>query len=63
MRDALTIKKNIEDLKYEIRLAQREETSERELESLYKDLEELTVELYAVQSGEQALWRVSPLQV
>ena len=50
MRDTTQIKREIESLRYEIRLAQREYTTEREMELLYNDLEQLREELYSVES-------------
>jgi hypothetical protein len=58
MRDTTQIKREIESLRYEIRLAQREYTSEREMEMLYDDLEQLREELYKVQSHELILEKV-----
>lgn len=51
MRDTNQIKREIESLRYEIRLAQREYTSEREMELLYNDLEQLQEELYQAKVG------------
>ena len=56
MRDELTIKRDIEFLKQEIRYARQEGEKEQHMEILYSDLEELTRELYAAQSGEQITW-------
>lgn len=58
MRDTNQIKREIESLRYEIRLAQREYTSEREMELLYADLDNLQEELYQIQSYELSLARV-----
>ena len=58
MRDTNQIKREIESLRYEIRLAQREYTSEREMELLYEDLDNLQEELYQIQSYELSLARV-----
>lgn len=57
MRDELTIKRDIEFLKQEIRYARQEGEKEQHMEILYSDLEELTLELYAARSGEQITWR------
>ena len=51
MRDTSQIKREIESLRYEIRLAQREYTTEREMELLYNDLEQLQEELYQAKVG------------
>ena len=56
MRDVMTIKRDIEVVKQEIRYARAEGETERGMEILYTDLEELTMELYAAQSGEQITW-------
>jgi hypothetical protein len=56
MRDVLVIKRDIEVVKQEIRYARQEGEKEQHMELLYTDLEELTVELYAAQSGEQITW-------
>lgn len=58
MRDVAQIKRDIESLRYEIRLAQREYSSDREMEDLYNGLEELQEELYSVQSCELSLKKV-----
>lgn len=58
MRTDLTIKRDIELLKQEIRYARQEGDTEKQMEILYNDLEELTQELYVLRSGEQALWKV-----
>ena len=39
MRDILDIKRDIEALRYEIRLARREDTSDTEMEELYRELD------------------------
>ena len=58
MRDITQIKHEIESLRYEITLAQREYTSEREMEMLYNDLEQLREELYSVQTLQFGLAKV-----
>ena len=58
MRSVAEIKRELESLRYEIKLAQREYTSDRELEVMYNDLDELEEELYNVQSYELSLARV-----
>jgi hypothetical protein len=58
MRSVAEIKRDLESLRYEIKLAQREYTSDRELEVMYNDLDELEEELYNVQSYELSLARV-----
>jgi len=56
MRTELVIKRDIEFLKQEIRYARQEGEKEQHMEILYTDLQELTLELYAAQSGEQITW-------
>ena len=58
MRDTTQIKREIESLRYEIRLAQRDYTTEREMEMLYNDLEQLREELYSVQTLQFSLAKV-----
>ena len=58
MRDTTQIKREIESLRYEIRLAQCEYTSQRELDVLYSYLDELEVELYTVQTLQFGLAKV-----
>lgn len=58
MRDTTQIKREIESLRYEIRLAQREYTTEREMELLYNDLEQLREELYSVETLQFGLEKV-----
>ena len=58
MRDVNQIKRDLESLRYEIKLAQREYTSEREMELMYEDLDNLETELHNVQSYELSLARV-----
>jgi len=50
MRSVNQIKRDLESLRYEIKLAQREYASDRELEVMYQDLDELEEELYCAQS-------------
>ena len=50
MRDVNQIKREMQSLKSEIRLAQREYTSQRELDVMYSYLDELEEELYCAQS-------------
>ena len=52
MRDELTIKRDIEFLKQEIRYARQEGEKEQHMEILYSDLEELTRELYELRTVE-----------
>lgn len=63
MRDTTQIKRDIEALRYEIRLAQRENSSDRETEELYNDLEELNDELDEVRAMESSMRSLQPLQV
>ena len=58
MRSVAEIKRDLESLRYEIKLAQREYTSDRELEVMYNDLDNLETELCNVQSYEIRLARV-----
>jgi hypothetical protein len=58
MRSVNQIKRDLESLRYEIKLAQREYASDRELEVMYQDLDELEEELQDVQSYELSLARV-----
>jgi hypothetical protein len=58
MRSVAEIKRDLESLRYEIKLAQREYASDRELEVMYQDLDELEEELQDVQSYELSLARV-----
>lgn len=41
MRDVKQIKQQIQELRYDIRMARNEEASEREMEFLYTELEDL----------------------
>jgi len=45
MRDILDIKRDIEALRYEIRMARRDDTSDTEMEELYQELDILQDEL------------------
>jgi len=58
MRDVNQIKREMQSLKHEIRLAQREYTSQQELDVMYSYLDELEQELYTVQTCELSLARV-----
>ena len=58
MRDTTQIKREIESLRYEIRLAQREYNTEREMELLYEDLDTLETELHKVQTLQFSLAKV-----
>jgi hypothetical protein len=58
MRDVNQIKREMQSLKDEIRLSQREYTSQQELDVMYSYLDELEQELYTVQTCELSLTRV-----
>jgi hypothetical protein len=50
MRSVAEIKRDLESLRYEIKLAQREYASDRELDVMYSYLDDLEQELYCAQS-------------
>ena len=51
MRSVLEIKRNIEFIQKEIRLARSEGEDEQTLDLMYEDLDELQEELWSVQSA------------